>query len=544
MKAYQLKIVIKDSKPPIWSRILVPEKITFLQLHEIIQAVFCWDNNHLYEFEFPEVGIRVVDDVEEAYAQDEMAIISEESFIDELMIHSKKFKYTYDFGDDWQHEITIEKVVSPYPFRYPQVIKYKGDVLPEDCGGIYGYYDLLETIENPKSEEDEELREWAIMQGWADYDIDEVNSQMKEHLEFPLARKIKKINKNQGVLQEIHPSTSLDEKETLSEIYSSYRKQDIVSIAKSHHISSYSQYNKGDLIDYVMAYILKPENMINCFLCMDDLEIEAFEGVLEAGKHVLVHEPLLFEYLLLNGYIGQAVDGAISIPIEVASAYSQINTAEFRNKRKRLRLIGDYCSATNYLYSVTPIEFVVTLFNWLEQDKVTQEEIDDIYEILSLYRCDFVKIKDKFVEKSFLEGDLYIDLIKEQGNKPYYIPNKEEVKWFGRYGSEMYSEEVMGVYIFLTSQLDLAEMAASTICHEIQQDMAMGIRLPIILNNIKKIGIKFKTAKQEEAFTELLLGLWNNTRMIINRGHTPNEVKEMEKKRQPGSNIIPFPSKE
>ena len=68
MGAYQFKIVIKGSKPPIWRRVLVPQGITFEQLHQIIQAVFCWSDYHLYEFEFRTMGIRVRDDrVEEDF---------------------------------------------------------------------------------------------------------------------------------------------------------------------------------------------------------------------------------------------------------------------------------------------------------------------------------------------------------------------------------------------------------------------------------------------------------------------------------------------
>ena len=59
MGAYQFKITIKGSKPPIWRRVLVPDKITFSQLHQVIQMVFCWSNSHLYEFGFPSSGIRI-----------------------------------------------------------------------------------------------------------------------------------------------------------------------------------------------------------------------------------------------------------------------------------------------------------------------------------------------------------------------------------------------------------------------------------------------------------------------------------------------------
>ena len=95
MGAYQFKIVIKGSKPPIWRRVLVPQGITFEQLHQIIQAVFCWSDYHLYEFEFRTMGIRVRDDrMEEDF--DMPGTISSGTVIDELVADTKKFTYTYD----------------------------------------------------------------------------------------------------------------------------------------------------------------------------------------------------------------------------------------------------------------------------------------------------------------------------------------------------------------------------------------------------------------------------------------------------------------
>jgi hypothetical protein len=73
----------------------------------------------------------------------------------------QKFTYEYDFGDSWEHEILIEKILQPEAgVRYPVCITGKRACPPEDCGGIWGYADLLETIKNPDDEEYEEMMEW------------------------------------------------------------------------------------------------------------------------------------------------------------------------------------------------------------------------------------------------------------------------------------------------------------------------------------------------------------------------------------------------
>jgi hypothetical protein len=74
---------------------------------------------------------------------------------------SRIASYTYDFGDNWEHTIQIEKVVDAEPgIRYPRCIDGKRACPPEDCGGAWGYGDFLKAIQDPKHSEHEEMTEW------------------------------------------------------------------------------------------------------------------------------------------------------------------------------------------------------------------------------------------------------------------------------------------------------------------------------------------------------------------------------------------------
>jgi hypothetical protein len=69
--------------------------------------------------------------------------------------------YEYDFGDGWMHLIEVQKVLSLVARqRYPQLLKGNVACPPEDCGGIWGYYDFVEAINDPKHESHEEMTEW------------------------------------------------------------------------------------------------------------------------------------------------------------------------------------------------------------------------------------------------------------------------------------------------------------------------------------------------------------------------------------------------
>ena len=95
-----------------------------------------------------------------------------------------KFSYLYDFGDSWDHEILIEKALEVDPqMDYPICIKGKRACPPEDCGGIWGYGQFLEAIQDPSHPEHEETLEW-VGGGFDSEDpmLDEVNYQLKNML--------------------------------------------------------------------------------------------------------------------------------------------------------------------------------------------------------------------------------------------------------------------------------------------------------------------------------------------------------------------------
>jgi hypothetical protein len=72
-----------------------------------------------------------------------------------------KFVYEYDFGDGWEHKVVLEKILPSDSSEAPVVIKGKKACPPEDCGGIWGYYDFLKAIQDPKHEEHESMLEWV-----------------------------------------------------------------------------------------------------------------------------------------------------------------------------------------------------------------------------------------------------------------------------------------------------------------------------------------------------------------------------------------------
>ena len=174
---YEMKVRIKGARPAIWRRFQVSGNITFYKLHRVLQEVIGWSDYHLYEFR---VGKLLLGEPDPDYSHETKS--ARRVRLREIIIREMaKFTYIYDFGDYWEHEITVERIISSNEeLRHPVCIEGKRACPPEDCGGIWGYSDLLRIIRNPAHEEYKEMMEW--LGGEFDpkrFDIDEVNRRLK-----------------------------------------------------------------------------------------------------------------------------------------------------------------------------------------------------------------------------------------------------------------------------------------------------------------------------------------------------------------------------
>lgn len=137
MPGYTCKIVIEDTHPPVWRRVIIPDQITFFELHKIIQILFDWDDAHLHGFHIPSDDI-VIDD-EGGFDPWGNHYNDFDTNIDFFFKNYKWIRYIYDFGDDWRHKINIEKYEPDYKERFPKLVKYKGDNFMEDSGGVWNW---------------------------------------------------------------------------------------------------------------------------------------------------------------------------------------------------------------------------------------------------------------------------------------------------------------------------------------------------------------------------------------------------------------------
>jgi len=158
---YQFKIQIKGiTKPPVWRRVEVPSTFTFDELHEVIQIVFNWGNYHLYMFTPQGYGSNPVISIENEDDWEKLDMKADETKLSEIFnAEMQTFIYTYDFGDDWIHNITLEKITDKI-ITSPVCLAGKGTCPPEDCGGVWMYEDIKSILADPSHKEHKSRKEW------------------------------------------------------------------------------------------------------------------------------------------------------------------------------------------------------------------------------------------------------------------------------------------------------------------------------------------------------------------------------------------------
>jgi hypothetical protein len=207
---YRLKITIAHVHPPLWRRLEVDSSIMMDSLASAIGSVFGWSGDHMGEFDLK--GRRIgdgtdwfLDDPHAAerefrqlskLVRNPLGDAQQAKSAFELLLSLKtklqtnavpaadvgepdlptlrvlvprartKFRYIYDFGDNWEHVLEVEKILAPEPgVAYPRCTGGARANPLEDRGGVWGYQELVEAAGNPKHDRYAELKEWG-MEKW------------------------------------------------------------------------------------------------------------------------------------------------------------------------------------------------------------------------------------------------------------------------------------------------------------------------------------------------------------------------------------------
>ena len=177
VSVYQLKVTLKESKPPIWRRIQVNSDITLYKLHQILQVVMGWFDSHLHQFVVHGECYGIPDPKFDLELKNEKKV----KLSQVISKAGDLFIYEYDFGDGWKHVILLEKILQPeVGAHYPICLEGKRACPPEDCGGIWGYDNLLEAIRDSNHPGHKDMLEWVGDSfDPEEFDVDVINQGLK-----------------------------------------------------------------------------------------------------------------------------------------------------------------------------------------------------------------------------------------------------------------------------------------------------------------------------------------------------------------------------
>ena len=171
----QLKVFVDGIMPRIWRRFLVKDTSTFHDLHKALQVLFGWSDSHLYAFYVAKEELGIPDDFRENFLNAKKIRLK-----DKLSL-KQKFGYVYDFGDNWEHVLTVEKAFDAKDAApVPRCVGGERSGPPEDCGSYPGYYSLMEIQKNKKHPDyQERIVEWLGTDfDFEHFDIGEINKEL------------------------------------------------------------------------------------------------------------------------------------------------------------------------------------------------------------------------------------------------------------------------------------------------------------------------------------------------------------------------------
>ncbi len=184
---FQFKITLNNMDPKIWRRIQIPDT-DLVSFNYWIQDAMGWSDSHGWQF-LAGGKYYLPGSVLEVIGIDSGTLPADETLISDLVrdLGAKlKIRYDYDFGDDWQHEVKLEKVFRNVEAsdQRPRCTDGENACPPEDCGGIWGYLELLEALDDPEDERHQEMMEWMGPIDYYAFDADEATKRMQDGWEL------------------------------------------------------------------------------------------------------------------------------------------------------------------------------------------------------------------------------------------------------------------------------------------------------------------------------------------------------------------------
>lgn len=561
MKAYQLKITARYTNPSVWRRIIVPADLSFAQLSVVLNEAMGWFGEHLYSFEFPDLQLRL-EELNENYDYffenmdvDDSSEIMLEAYLD----LENRFTYVYDFGNEWRYTVVVEKTLTDYDRNYPAILKYRGDTPCQD--NIHEMYDLKKVNQKlkkmsltgikskPMTQEEiydslEKGKGFFNVQGnylgiydWDEEDDAEIlrsNPDLQDELENIWMR-------IQDSGQDIK---SLRADVRLQDIFMDYNKENLIEIAKLHHLKGYSRLNKEELIRFLASKLLEKDTMCAYFSYLTDEEISIIDKFSKPVSRLKTGEEEISRGIALvsGGYAGASCLGYIVIPEEVRQAYHKnCRDKEWNDERQKKQELAIYLNGAAELYGICPVENALEIYTKYTGKSAQADEIQEFCKPIPENKKDYIYDNNRLIHKSFVREEDRQELERVQKGKHYYMPSRQEIETLGKEGYLPFDSSMKALRSFFTDFLKGDGGYAEDLCRYMQRVIREGGTIQEIIEFLSGVDVldEFCDRKTIEKVKQLLHNVWNRTRKMQNRGNMSE--KNVRQQKSTG-NIVNFPA--
>lgn len=514
MKAYQIKLILKNTKPPVWKRCVIPSGITFSQLALVLDGILETAPQADYEFEFYQAGFQVRERREGENPVRSCrfdCMCASDSYIDEKMEREPWF--TFRPGDGSQYRAEIEKSFEE-EISSPSVVKQK------DSEGVKGWSEADAV--------NERLRErFSVRYGEPDYRSFEELLEAEKKGENGLRGVSSPADRTERQKKSANTETLPGEGvrcRDIKEFLSDESREALLEMAEEFEFEDLRGLDGEELAEKIQDKILEPEVMEKRLLLLSDAEIEEFEAAIESNGYYPtseIREKLVRLYEM--SYVFLYADGYAEVPKAAAEVYKKINTPQFQEKRRGTFWMHRCLEFAAMVFRCAPEGIVRRMLKQCLGRKITPEEFSYYYENIPEEANPCVWSESRFIDKELFAENQYLTLEALRGVPGFYMPSPDEVLDYTENNYPASDPYYRKLKTFLVSKVNLAEAEAELL-------------MPVLWSRFNKRddiseiaevfgqNIHFPDSDTAKEFLRILGEVYNHTRMVLYCGHTPDEV--------------------
>ena len=303
-------------------------------------------------------------------------------------------------------------------------------------------------------------------------------------------------------------------------------KDTLQEMAKDLHLTSYKSLDKNSLAEKIRDEILKPEVMAKRMLLLSDAEIREFEKAVakENGYYPDRNEMENLEKLYNLTYVMLYSDDYAEVPREAAEIYRTINTPAYQEERRGTYWLYHCLMMVDLLYACAPAAIVCRMMKKCLDRKVERAELESLWANIPDELNPCILLDDKVIVKEALKDNVHLRIEASQGDKKFYIPSSDEIVEYTKNGYPVWDPYYSRLKTFFIEELDMDLDKAEEYMPAIWNRVSMENSLADIMEMLGEQGIVFPSEKSMRKFVSLMTDVNNHTRMLSNRGWTPNEM--------------------